>query len=66
MVKISIQAARINAKLTQAFVASELGISEITLGKYERGKQFPRIDVAYKMSKLYGVPLDMLDFGCGE
>lgn len=64
--KISLLAARINAKLTQIEAGKEIGVSAITLGKYENGQQLPRIDTAYKMSKLYGVPIDMLEFNCGD
>lgn len=51
--RISLQAARINAGLTQKEAAKKLGISRECLRFYEKYKQSPRIDLAFKIAKLY-------------
>lgn len=61
--KISIVAARINSKLTQADAAKSLGIAEKTLCAYETGKRKPKWDTVQAMSDLYGIPLDFLNVG---
>lgn len=60
LVQISIAAARVNAKLTQAEAAEKLGVSRVSLNKWENGKTIPRIDIVRKMSELYNIPIDCL------
>lgn len=42
--------------------AKALGISEVSLVNYEKGKSSPDMDLGQKMSELYGVPMEMMDF----
>ncbi len=56
------KAARVNANLTQAEAANALEISKNTLNGYENGKTVPKIDVAQKMAKLYGLSVDDIIF----
>ena len=59
-VQMTFRAARVNADLSQEYAASKLGISSVTLRKYETGECVPRADVLHAMSKLYGAPVDQL------
>jgi transcriptional regulator with XRE-family HTH domain len=58
--KISIEAARVNAKLTITEAAKELGVSVGSLSAYENGRAIPRFDVVEKMSGLYNMPIENL------
>lgn len=59
---ITMKAARVNANLTQAEAAKALGIGKNSLNSYENGKVIPKIDVAQKMAKLYGLSVDDIIF----
>lgn len=50
---ITLKAARVNKKLTQAEAAKMLGISEKTLSNYEKGVSFPDIPVLKRIEDLY-------------
>lgn len=52
--KISLEAARINAKLTQKEAAEKLGVSEQTMVYWERGDRQPNVKMAEKLCDLYG------------
>lgn len=39
--KITLKAARVNAKLSQAQAAEKLGVSEVTIRNWEKGVTFP-------------------------
>jgi transcriptional regulator with XRE-family HTH domain len=60
--KISIEAARVNAGLTLRDAAKELGVSASTLSGYENGK-VPRFDIIQKMAVLYNWPIENLRVG---
>ncbi len=60
--RISLAAARVNAGYNRDQAASELGIQPRTLLNYERGDQYPRIDMVAKMMELYHVSYDDIDF----
>ena len=55
---ISLKAARVNANLTQAEVASLLNISKSTINNYENYKKSPSIARAKELAKLYGMEVD--------
>lgn len=59
---ISLKAARINAGLKQNEAAKLAGIVVSTLDRYERGLIFPKVSLAQKLSKLYGLNLDDIAF----
>ena len=59
---ITMKAARVNANLTQLEAANALEISKNTLIGYEKGTVIPKIDVAQKMAKLYGLSVDDIIF----
>lgn len=62
MLKISLAAARKNAKLTQAEAAKKLEIAVSTLKNWEKGKFSPSVNQAYSLCELYGIPIDAIKF----
>ena len=58
MLQISLAAARVNAELKQAEAAKHLGISEKTLGGYERGQAAIPGYILQKAASLYNIPAD--------
>lgn len=62
MVKITIRAARVNVGLLQKDAAKQLGVSNKTLGSWEKGLTFPPADKIPAICDLYGVPYDLLNF----
>lgn len=62
MPKMTLEAARRNAKLTQAEAAKELGVAASTLRNWEKGITFPKQPAIEKMCELYGVPYDYISF----
>ena len=61
--KITLEAARVNSKLTQVEAAEKLGISAVTLRSYESGKSSPTWDTVQKMEVIYNWPADQIFFG---
>ena len=62
MLKITLEAARRNVKLTQKEAAKRLGISNKTLGNWENGVTSPGAHMIAKICKLYGVAYDNIFF----
>ena len=62
MVKITLEAARRNVKLTQKEAAKKLGVNNITLSNWENGLTFPNAQQINKICELYGVSYDNLNF----
>ena len=58
--KISMAAARVNAKKTQEEVADFLGVSKTTIVNYEAGKTSPDWDTVKKLEELYEYPFDFV------
>ena len=59
---ISLKAARINSGLTQEQAAEALEITKGTLANYEMGKTTPRISMAKRIARLYGLTVDDIIF----
>ena len=59
---VTLKAARVNAGLTQADAASQLGVSVQTLVNYEKNRKSPTILTAKKIALLYGVSIEDLFF----
>ena len=62
MLKISLASATVNAKLTQEAAAKKLNVSKVTLCNWENDKRVPRGDNLVKLSALYNIPVENLDF----
>lgn len=62
MIKISLAAARTNARYTQKQVAEALGVAISTVRNWEMGITTPNVSQAYALCELYGVPIDYLKF----
>lgn len=60
MPKISLAAARVNAKLTQKELAEVLGVSNTTIVNWEKGNSEPDLTQLRKISELSGIPLDFI------
>lgn len=60
--KITLEAARINAHLSQKEAAKQLGINAVTLANYEKGKTIPDMAMGRKMESLYRFPLQFILF----
>ena len=60
MPKISLEAVRVNAKMTQKEWAKELGVSNATVVNWEKGKTEPSLSQLRKMSELSGIPIDYI------
>lgn len=57
-IKISLAAARVNAKLTQEEVAHRLQITKRTLINWEKGVVVPSFAGLNMLSDIYGIPID--------
>ena len=60
MPRISLEAVRVNAKKTQKEWAELLGVSNTTVGNWEKGFTEPSLSQLRKMSELSGVPMDFI------
>ena len=60
--KISMAAARINAKKTQAEVAAALKVSKQTVVSWENGKTSPTVEKAQAFCDFCGAPYDAVSF----
>ena len=60
--EITLEAARVNKRLTQREAAKMLGITRETLGRWERGVSFPSANVIPLIESLYGVSYDCINF----
>lgn len=64
MEKITLKAARINNRYTITEAAKKLGISVVTLSKYENGIRFPNVKAINKMLDLYNLEYSDINFLC--
>ncbi len=56
--QISLEAARVNAKLTQEEAAKRIGVSRQTIINWEKGKIAPRIPEMKMLCYVYNIPED--------
>ncbi|MEW6448255.1 MAG: helix-turn-helix transcriptional regulator [Bacillota bacterium] len=54
---------RAQRKLTQKGLASALGLSKSAIGMYESGRRTPRLPIAKKIARYFGVPVETISFG---
>ena len=62
MSKITLRAARVNAKLTQKDVADSLGVSVSTVKNWENGITFPKQPQIEQLCNLYTIAYDCINF----
>lgn len=60
--KMTIAAARVNAKKTQDDVAKALHVSKQTIGAWENGKTSPTVEKAMEFCRFCNVPYDRVSF----
>jgi transcriptional regulator with XRE-family HTH domain len=61
-VKFNLDAARVNAGLSQKEASEKLNISNKTLSMWESYRTFPSADMIPKICELYGIPYDQINF----
>lgn len=62
MVKFTLASARVNAGYSQKNAAELLGISNKTLGSWEKYQSYPSADMIPKICDLYGIPYEQINF----
>lgn len=60
--KISMAAARVNAKLNQQEIADALGIDRTSYIRYEKGESYMRMDTAWRFAEIVNIPFAYIDF----
>ena len=55
---------RIKRKLTQSDLGKMIGVSDVLIGYYERGKTLPPVDKLIKLAHALEVPVAKLLEGC--
>lgn len=58
--KISLSAARVNAKMNQREMAGYLGVDVSTIINWEKGKSEPNASQLRKISEVSGIPMDFI------
>ena len=51
---------RAERNLSRAAVAEAIGVNYQTIGYIERGDYFPSLDLAFRLSELFSVPIEMI------
>lgn len=60
MPRISLEAVRVNAKMTQKEWADALGVSNTTVVNWEKGNTEPSLSQLREMSHLSEIPMDFI------
>ena len=60
--RFSLKAARVNAGLTQDFVAKAVKKSKNTIVSYEKGRSVPDIETGKALASLYGLSVNDINF----
>ena len=60
MFQISLEAARVNANLTQKMAAERIGVDPSTLRNWESGRNAPDAYKFKALCELYGCPMDAI------
>lgn len=60
--QISLKAARVNADMTQEEAAKLLNVDKSTIASWEKGKTQPKYTQCVKLSKIYGISYDYINF----
>lgn len=62
MKRISLEDARLCAGMNKKQVSAAMGISIAKLSLWEHGTKLPTVDQAIEISKLYGIPMSVIDW----
>lgn len=60
--KVTLEAARVNAGLSQAEASKKIGISRGSLIKYEKNEKSMTVDMLKRICEVYKVPLGCISF----
>lgn len=58
MIRISLEAARVNAHMTQTEAAEKLGVTVQTILNWEKGRSEPSISQGRLIEQVYGIPIE--------
>lgn len=58
--RISLAAARVNAKMNQREMAEYIGVDTSTITNWEKGKSEPTTSQLRKISEVSGIPMDFI------
>lgn len=61
-IRMTLEAARVNAGFTQKQVGKAIGVSVTTIVLWEKGDRMPSVEKAIKLAELYKVPLECINF----
>lgn len=60
MFQISLEAARVNAKMTQQEASSAMNVNRSTIVNWENGRTTPDAAQFIQLCKIYGCPMDVI------
>ena len=60
MFQISLEAARVNAKMSQKEVATRMDVNTSTISNWENGKTAPSVGQFRQLCEIYGCPMDII------
>lgn len=63
MFRISLEAARVNANMSQKDAAIAVDVNVSTIANWEKGKTSPDADKFKKLCQVYGCPMDLIFLG---
>lgn len=63
MYRISLEAARVNAKMSQKDAAEAMNVNVSTIANWEKGKTSPDADKFKELCCIYGCPMDLIFLG---
>ena len=62
MIQITLEAARVNANMTQDEAAAKLGVNKQTIVNWEKGRTSPTMAQGRLIESVYGIPLANIFF----
>ena len=57
-IKISLEAARVNARLSQQELANKIGYSRMSVIAWENGRSIPRKSAIISIAQVCGIPIE--------
>lgn len=62
MARMSLAAARVNARLTQKEAADAIGVSQLSVSLWETGKAEPKLSNVRRLCEVYGLSMEDIFF----